>query len=543
LPVFGKIQSPEAVAKNASTSLFGNITALDESPLVEGLLYVGTDDGLIQISENGGKDWRKIDKINGVPNMTYVCFLLASKHDKDTVYVAFDGRKQNYLSPMIYKSTDRGKTWKPISGDLPKRGTAYCLAEDGKKQGLLFAGTEFGIYFSYNDGKDWVRLKGGLPVTQVRDIAIQEREDDLVIATFGRGFYILDDYSPLRYATKEMFSKKAYIFPVKTSLMFVERGGKRNMGETYFSAKNPKVGALITYYLQETPKTLKQMRKKAESEALKNKKDIEYPSMERLQREDEEEKPYLIFTITDKQGDVVRRLKAPAKKGIHRIVWDFRYLDSFSLVKEGDDFSNRNGYFPALPGTYFVSMTLVTDNEIKPLGSKVRFNTVALNNSTIPNSDRQALYNYQMKVAKLGKAVREAVKLNKDLAKKLKLMKKAVFNTPSAPLSLIDVIKQVEKENHLIEIALTGNKSLSKRFENQPPAIYSRVSNLVYSHWRSTAAPTSTMLEQFEIAKEEFEKQVENLKLVATVKVPDLEEELNKYNAPLTPGRLPAWIK
>ncbi len=543
LPVFGKIQSPEAVAKNASTSLFGNITALDESPLVEGLLYVGTDDGLIQVSEDGGKNWRKIDKIKGVPKMTYVCFLLASKHDKNTVYAAFDGRKQNNLSPMVYKSTDRGKTWVSITSDLPERGTAYCLAEDSKKQGLLFTGTEFGIYFSYNDGKNWVQLKGGLPVTQVRDIAIQEQEDDLVIATFGRGFYILDDYSPLRYVTKEVFEKPAYIFPVKESLMFVERGGKRNMGETYFAAKNPKVGALITYYLKETPKTLKQIRKKAEKEALKNKKDIDYPSMERLQREDEEESPYLIITISDNENNIVRRLKAPASKGIHRIVWDFRYLDSFSPVREGNDFSNRNGSFPAMPGSYFVSMSLVTDKEIKPFNPKVQFETVLLNNSTIPNTDRKALFEYQMQVAKLGKAVREAVKLNSELAKKLKLMRKAVFNAPAAPLSLMETVKQVEKENHLVEIALTGNKSLSKRYENQPPSIYSRISNLVYSHWRSTAAPTTTMLEQYKIAKEEFEEQAEKLKELATIKVPNLEKELNKYNAPLTPGRLPAWIK
>jgi len=543
LQVMGKIQSPEAVAKNASTSLFGNITALDESPLVEGLLYVGTDDGLIQISENNGKSWEKIESIPGIPKMTYVCFLLASLHDKDTVYAAFDGRKDNHLSPFVLKSTDRGKTWKSIVSNLPKKGTAYCLAEDHIKKGLLFVGTEFGIFTSLDDGGKWIQLKNGLPVTQVRDIVIQKRENDLVIATFGRGFYVLDDYSPLRKLSKSMLDKPAYIFPIKDGLMFVSKSGKRNMGETYFATKNPKIGAVITYYLKDSPKSLKKIRKKAESKAIKDKKQINYPTMAELQKEDEQEKAYLVLTIKDVDGAVVRRLKQPASKGIHRVVWNFRYQDAFSPVREGSNKFGEGGSFPALPGNYTVSMTLITDNEIKDLGITREFKTVVLNNATIPNNDRQALFDYQLKVARLGKAVREASMLNKELSKKLKLIKKAIFNSPNAPLNLVEKVKAIEKDNHLIEIALSGNRSLSKRFESQPPSISSRVMELVYSHWRSTTAPNDTMLTQYQITGDAFSVELNKLTHIAIDLIPEIEKELDKLNAPMTPGRLPIWVK
>lgn len=277
LPVFGKIQSPEAVAKNASTSFYGNIVALDESPVREGLLYVGTDDGLIQVSMDGGQNWVKYEKFPGVPDMTYVAYILASQHDENVVYACFDGRKQNDLKPYVLKSTDKGKTWQAITANLPQRGTVYCIAEDHVDKDLLFVGTEFGVWFSSNGGRIWTKLSAGLPTTCVMDMAIQKRENDLVIATFGRGFYILEDYSPLRGLSTTKLDTEALIFPIKPALAYVQSGTKYGQGSTYYTNPNPPVGAVFTWYLKETPKTLRQQRKDQEKDLWKKKKDIEYP--------------------------------------------------------------------------------------------------------------------------------------------------------------------------------------------------------------------------------------------------------------------------
>jgi len=299
LPVMGRVWSVDAVAKNVSTSLYGTIVSLDESPLQEDLLYIGTDDGLIQVTEDAGKNWRKIEKFPGIPEMTYVSDILASKHDKDVVYAAFDNRKRDDFKPYLLKSTDRGKSWTSIASNLPKNGTVHTIQQDHVNPNLLFVGTEFGFFFSIDEGKKWVQLKSGIPTIAVRDIAIQQRENDLVLATFGRGFYILDDYTPLRVLKPQMLQKQAVIFPIKDALMFVPTRGKYGQGATYFAAPNPPVGATFTYYLKETPKTLKQKRKEKERKLWKENKPIPYPSWDELRAEDNEEKPYLLFTIFD----------------------------------------------------------------------------------------------------------------------------------------------------------------------------------------------------------------------------------------------------
>jgi hypothetical protein len=221
LEVFGRVQRPEAVAKNASTSLYGNLVALAESPRLDGLLYVGSDDGLIQVTEDGGATWRKSDSFPGVPELAYVSRLVASRHDDQVAYAAFDHHKSGDFRPYLLRSGDRGRTWSAIAGDLPERGTVYALAEDRLDPDLLFAGTEFGVYFTVDRGRRWVRLSGGLPTIQVRDLVVQEREDDLVLGTFGRGFYVLDDYSALRAIDDALLAREAHLFPVPAADLFV----------------------------------------------------------------------------------------------------------------------------------------------------------------------------------------------------------------------------------------------------------------------------------------------------------------------------------
>ena len=283
------------------------------------MIYVGTDDGLIQITEDGGKNWRKIEKFPGVADMAYVSRIITSNHDANTVYAAFENHQNADFKPYLLKSTDAGRTWISIAGNLPKNGPVWAIAEDHVNPNLLFAGTEFGLFFSIDGGQKWIQLKGGLPTIAVRDLDIQKRENDLVVGTFGRGIYILDNYTPLRSLTPEMLKQDAARFPVKDALMYIQSQplggrGKSFQGESFYTAENPPFGATFTYYLKEDLKTKKAKRQEAEKEAEKKSAAVVLPSPSDLSAEEEEEAPAIIFTITDSDG----RRRAPADWTSHR---------------------------------------------------------------------------------------------------------------------------------------------------------------------------------------------------------------------------------
>ncbi|MEZ5083783.1 MAG: hypothetical protein R2750_10085 [Bacteroidales bacterium] len=245
-PVMDQYWSIDAVEKDVSTSLYGMAVSLSESPYQEGIIYVGTDDGLIQVTEDNGSTWRKMESFLGVPANTYVSDILTCKFCDHLVFASFDNRKRDDFKPYILKSNDKGKTWESIAGNLPENGTVHSIAQDHENPNLLFAGTEFGIFFTTDMGKTWTQLKSGIPTIAVRDIAIQERENDLVLATFGRGFYILDDYSPLRKINRKMLVTTAFIFPIKDALMYVQkRRGGYGSGSNVYIADNPEFGGNI----------------------------------------------------------------------------------------------------------------------------------------------------------------------------------------------------------------------------------------------------------------------------------------------------------
>jgi hypothetical protein len=253
LPVMGKIWGPEAVAKNASTSYFGNSTTLAESPKKDSILYVGTDDGVISVTEDGGGHWRKMETFPGVPDMTFVSRVVASSHDANTAFAAFDGHKTEDFKPYLLKTTDLGKNWTSIAGDLPDNGPVLAIAEDPVDPNLIFVGTEYGLFFTTNGGAKWTRLRNGLPTIAVRDLHIQKAMGDLVIGTFGRSIWILDDYTPLRHASAEkLAAENAAIFPVRDAYLYIPvnqfgGGGKAHLGEQLYTAENTPAGAMITY--------------------------------------------------------------------------------------------------------------------------------------------------------------------------------------------------------------------------------------------------------------------------------------------------------
>jgi len=538
--VMDKVWSVDAVAKNASTSFYGNIVSLTESPLVEGLIYVGTDDGLVQVTEDGGKNWRKIESFPDIPEMTYVSCLYASQHDANTVYATFDNHKRADYKPYVLVSNDRGKSWKSISGDLKEPQVVYSFVQDHIKKDMFFIGTEYGVFFTNNGGEKWIQLKGNLPTQAVRDLDIQKRENDLAIATFGRGFYILDNYSPLRGTSEKVLNEENHkLFPVKDALMFTKRSATfSGVGASFYKADNPPFGANFTYYIKEAPKTLKQQRQDKEKELIKKNEPVYYPSFDDLRKEDDEEKPFLLFTIYDDAGNVVRKLKTKVESGINRFTWDLRYVSTDPIKKATDE--NPSGY-PVIPGKYKVTMSVSIDGVLKEVAGPVEFEAKVLNNVTLPASDRIELIAFQNKVNDLNRAVNGAIEVSSDLKSKIEIIKTAIKQTQNAPQGLIDEANRIADENTILYRKLVDDEVLAKRNEPTYPSISARVGEVVYGMWSSTSAPTNSYKQNYQIASEEFKPVLDSLKRLVEIDLKNLESEMNKLNSPWTPGRVPDW--
>ena len=542
LPIMDKVWSVDAVAKNASTSFYGNIVSLTESPLVEGLIYVGTDDGLIQVTEDGGKNWKKIESFPNIPEMTYVSCLYASRFDANTVYATFDNHKRADFKPYVLVSKNRGSNWESISGDLKEPFVVYAITQDHIKPDLLFVGTEYGVFFTMNSGKKWIQLKGSLPTQAVRDLDIQERENDLALATFGRGFYILDNYSPLRDLDEQTLEQENYkLFSVKDALMFVKRNATfGSQGSSYFKADNPAFGATFTYYIKEAPKSKKETRQEKEKELIKENKPVEYSAWDDLRAEDREEKSYLLFVVSDEQGNVVRKLKEGIKQGINRITWDLRYADT-NPVKSVTD-KNESGT-PVLPGKYSVEMFMSIDGELTKLAGPQIFEAKVLNNTTLPAEDRAALVAFQKIFWEFNRAVEGTLNSARDLKAKIDILIYAIKQTPEAPNTLMDNALRIKSETDDILQHLFQDKTLAERNEPTYPTVYDRLNEIASGLWQSSATPTQTQINNLKVASEEFEPLLAQTKTLFEVDLKNLEYEMEKYGAPWTPGRVPGWNK
>jgi photosystem II stability/assembly factor-like uncharacterized protein len=539
LEVMGKIWGPDAVAKNASTSLYGNIVALSESPMDENVILVGTDDGLIQISNDGGNNWSKVDKIAGIPETTYVSDIFASQFDSKTIYATFNNHKRADFKPYIVKSNDQGKSWKSISGNLPENGPIWTVYEDFKNPNLLFAGTEYGLFFTIDGGEKWIQLKSGLPTIAIRDMEIQKRENDLCLATFGRGLYILDNYSPLRDVTPEMLDKEIQVFPIKDALMFVEDDSrnKNDQGESFFRAKNPAYGATITYYMKESFKTKKQIRIDEEKKAEKDEKAIIYPKMESLIAEDKEEAPYLLCKITDLDGNTIRLLKAPSAPGINRLNWDLRFPD-VSPVNENTDI-NKNSGFLVLPGKYKAQFAKSINGEISLIGEPVEFTCKLLNNSTISAPSREKLVEFQKKVAKLQNAMNGVSAVIEESRKEIELIRKTLMvslNIKKEPImKTTEILRKIDDLN----IKMSGNRSIDSRNENRTPSLNDRLYYVLNGMITTNCEPTATQKDAYKLASEELLPIIDSLRIIVDIDITNLKSEIQKIGGPWVPGTIP----
>ena len=542
LKVMGSVQSVDAVMKNKSTSIYGNIVSLTESPKKEGFIIVGTDDGLIQVTEDGGANWSKIDNIKGIPARTYVNDVKASMHDENVVYAAFNNHKNGDFKPYIVKSSDKGKTWVSIAANLPERGSVYSIAEDHENKNILFVGTEFGVFFTVNGGKEWTQLKGGLPTVAIRDIDIQRRENDLVLASFGRGFYILDDYSPLRELTPEMMKEDIHVFDAKPGLVYIENrkygyGGVGFQGAAFYTAKNPAIGATFTYYLKDAIQTKAEKRRKAEAEKIKKGEDVFYPTLDELHAEAKEEKPYLIFSIADASGAEIARVNTGVKTGLQRLVWDGRLSVKSSVSEKAAPITKADAANFAVPGKYSFTIYKSVDGVVTKLTDPKSFELRTLNQSTLP-VDQDALFAFQQSVDKVRRVAIGTQQYHKQLTKYVGKLKAAVRNTPGANLEDLTMLRSIEQQLDAVEVELNGDAIKTKHEFESLPGIMGRIGLTVWVSWNNQNAPTQMQKDDLAITKEKLKPVIAQLEKIKQSITP-VEERLQAIGGPYMDMQLP----
>lgn len=536
LPIMGRQQSWDNAWDINAMSNYNTITSLSESPLQKGLLYAGTDDGFIHVSENDGKTWTKVSVSQfGLPERSFVNDIRADLHDVNTVYVALDNHKEGDFTPFLYRSTDKGKTWKSMSSNIPENTIIWRIVQDHVNPELLFLATEFGIYVTLNSGQKWQKMKG-TPNMSFRDITIQREENDVVAASFGRGFYVLDDYSPLRSIARATESDKGMLFSPRKAKWYVPRSNLGNTGADFYTAKNPTYGAVFTYYLNDDYVTSKQSRKKRENVLDKGNENVPFVGYEGLDQENSEEPAMVYITIKDKEDNIIKHLKSPARRGSHRIAWDMRY-DSGTPINPN---TSSRGWFSrgpmAIPGTYKASLAIEKNGVFTNIGNEVSFSLVPIYEGTLKGVSYEGYQNYLNDFTRL----RTAIEILNHQTEKVKIyikgLDKAVDQTEKMPSNFkVELFTLKQKFSGLVK-QIEGSPSKNEIGERNPPSIASHFS-VAYRGLSTTYGPTKNHIQSMSLANEmllEIESKVQALKR----EVQEFSKKLEDAGAPVILGDL-----
>ncbi len=547
LEVMDRVWSIDAIAKNDSTSIYGAAIALSESSLREGLIYVGTDDGVMNVTEDGGESWRRLDEFSGVPDMSLIEDVVASLHDADVAYATIDNHKRGDHRPYVLRTDDRGASWSLISGDLPERGSAHTIVEDHVDPNLLFVGTEFGLFFSQDRGASWQRMTGNFPTIAVRDIEIQRRENDLIVGTFGRGIYILDDYSPLRTQADDIGD--THLFGVRDAWSYVvgDRygvGEKGFLGASFYTAPNPPYGAVFTYRLPEGIEPAREARRKAEIAREKDGEDTPYPTWDAVRSEDREEAPSVLLIVRDEGGAIVRQVPGETAAGLHRTAWDLRWPPTDPVSLTPPEFEAPWDTGPrgplVVPGQYSVTLAVRRNGKLTEVAGPETFMVKALPQGAETSEDPDGLLAFQQKAGELYRAAMSANAMAAEMNQRIDHLKTAIPLTPAAGEREELGLRDIERRLDEVVVLLAGDTSVASRNEAVPWSVTQRA-EIVYGLLLDTRSDVPAMYEDsYDIAAAEFGDVLERLKAIEA-DLASLEAELEQLGAPHTPGRIPEW--
>ena len=542
--VMGRTWSVEAGWDIYAMTEFHTIANFSESPVDENILWVGTDDGLIQVTTDGGKNWKKIDlkKVKGVPANAYVNDIRTDLFDPNTVYVALDNHKEGDFKPYLIKSTNLGKKWTSLAKDLPEKHLVWRIVQDHINKDLMFIGTEFGVFFTVDGGNKWTELNGGIPTISTRDVKIQRRENDLVAGTFGRGIYILDDYAPLRELTPKSMEQDALLFapsrPVKWFQL--DSGHTDSNGDEYFLAKNPEHGATLTYFLKDSLTTLKDQRKKAEKELMKGndkkkakkRKYPKYPSWESIEKENQEAKPVVYLEIRDASGDFINRVAAKAKKGLHRVTWDMTYSAGRAIASTKA--AAKSTGIAAAPGTYSATLFKREGSTITKLAEPVEFELKAVFEPVLKGNTAQENMQFSKDLASAYRRYTSASEVLKVVEQTAKTLRMAIDRTPGDIAKLEAEYAAIQSEINAINFELSGLKSRERK-GIKPANLSSRFWYAQSASW-SSYGPTKQHKQQFAIALEGLEDVFKRISALQETTIPQLQKTVVDAGGPWTKG-------
>tara|TARA_Y100000052_G_scaffold23121_1_gene24428 strand:- start:18848 stop:22102 length:3255 start_codon:yes stop_codon:yes gene_type:complete len=533
-PLMGRTWSVEAGWDLYAMTEFHTIANFAESPVDENILWAGTDDGIIQVTTNGGKSWKKIelDDIRGIPANSYVNDIRADLYDPNTVYVALDNHKYGDYKPYLIKSTNLGKSWTSLAEDLPEKHLVWRIVQDHVNKDLLFIGTEFGVFFSVNGGKKWVELDGGMPTISTRDVKIQRRENDLVAGTFGRGIYILDDYAPLRSLTEKSMQQDAILFGPSRPVKWFQLDDNHtdSDGDDRFVAKNPEHGATFTYYLKDSLLTAKEKRQEADKKAVEDKKYPKYPSWEAVEAENQEAEPAVYIEVRDSEGDIIKRVDGKTKKGLHRLTWDMKYSSTNPLTEK----DSKNNGLMALPGSYTATLFKRVGTKVTPLSEPVSFELAAIVEGALEGATPQEMEAYGSAVSDAQKRAISATTVLKQLKDTMALLRTAIDRTPSDIAKLEAQFAAIQEEIHAVNRQFYGLKSRD-RMGIKPANIMSRL-RYARSALGSSYGPTAQHKDQLGYANDSLDSAVARIGTLQSTAVPALQQAVVEAGGPWTSG-------
>jgi len=536
LPIMGGQQSWDNAWDVNAMSNYNTITSLAESPIQEGLLYAGTDDGILQVSEDGGANWRRAElgNIKGVPATPFVNDVRADLFDANTVYLVLDNHKNGDYRPFLLKSTDKGRTWQSINGNLPNPLLTWRLVQDHEQKSLLFAATEYGVYMTQNGGQQWTQLKSGMPTIAIRDITIQRRENDLVAASFGRGFYVLDDMSPLRDFAATA-AQDASLFDVKPAYWYIEGDEIYGQGNAEYAAKNPPYGAVFTYHLKDSIASLKSQRKLSE----KGKTTVAFPGWDALEEEKLQAKPAIWFTVKDGQGQVVDVVKGKNKKGFNRVSWGLSVADRSGVPLKApppvEDYFSWG--IKATPGDYTVTMSKVVDGEETVLAGPKGFKVVPLTKGALPGASfddivafRKTFEGFQQEMSSVQSV------LNKN-QQKVGAMQRALTKATNPTSALVQQLHEARSFLQNVDTEMNGNKAKAEVGERDDPTPGSGGFIGTVALATSTYGPTDNHKAALNVASTQLQSIKGKLDEFVSQTMPSLEAAVKAAGAPWIEGQ------
>lgn len=481
-------------------SPYGTIRIIAESPLRRGVLAVGTDDGLIQLTRDGGGTWTELGSFPGVPELSQVVRLVLSAHDTETIYAAFSGHESNDFRPYLLKSSDFGSSWRSITKGLPDDEPIRAFAEDPEAPDLLFLGTEFGVYATLDGGGTWVSLQNDLPTVPIHDMVIQPRKRDLVLGTHGRGIWILDQIDVLRELSSGIDPASIHLFSSRAGLQLhrFDRG-KGNQGDTFYRASNPPDGVIVDYWI---PAGLLEDSETAESQ---DDPDESSGDSKRLSLE-----------VLNSSGEPIRRLavaEGGEQSGVERLVWDMRFAPTYVDSEN----SGRTVEGPrVLPGEYEIRLAVAGDTVTKEV--------TVLPDPEMPLTEQENEYRhgFALGVAQTLGLARATVKSAEETAAALEEARSALDQTAGASAELDELVDSLTDRVSDLQEEL-------RQVERVAGGLYSNIQ-------RSMDLPTEDQETGAGWSAERLEVLMERLRTVIREELPGLGQSLREAGAPWTPN-------